>query len=32
MQLDKNICVEAHISDIHFGVFDPAKQYEILKK
>ena len=23
--------MEAHISDIHFGVFDPAKQYEILK-
>ena len=26
-----NILMEAHISDIHFGVFDPAKQYEILK-
>ena len=26
-----NILTEAHISDIHFGVFDPAKQYEILK-
>lgn len=32
MQSDKNICVEAHISDIHFGAFDPEKQYNILKK
>ena len=28
--MDDEILVEAHISDIHFGVFDPQKQYEIL--
>ena len=32
MQFDKDICVEAHISDLHFGAFDPEKQYNILKK
>lgn len=27
---DPNLFIEAHISDLHFGVFDPRKQYEIL--
>lgn len=31
MDMNNDILVEAHISDIHFGVFDPSKQYEILK-
>lgn len=31
MQFNKNICIEAHISDTHFGAFDPEKQYKILK-
>lgn len=28
--MDKRILTEVHIADLHFGAFDPAKQYEIL--
>ena len=28
----QNVYVEAHISDIHFGVMDPRVQYQILKE
>ena len=30
--MQEEILVEAHISDIHFGVFEPSKQYQILKQ
>ena len=30
--LNRGILNEIHISDIHFGAFDPKKQYEILKE
>lgn len=32
MIMEKEILVEAHIADIHFGAFEPSKQYEILKE
>ena len=32
ISLNRGILNEVHISDLHFGAFDPKKQYEILKE
>lgn len=32
MDINGNMFIEAHIADLHFGAFDPKRQYKILKE